>query len=58
LEDIAKKYNATPGQVALAWILAQGEDIVVIPGTKKIKVKVVSLLKVMGYTDLSCYSVP
>ncbi|KAJ7606326.1 NADP-dependent oxidoreductase domain-containing protein [Roridomyces roridus] len=31
------KYNATPGQVALAWVLAQGEDVIPIPGTKKIK---------------------
>ncbi|KAL0069264.1 Aldo-keto reductase str7 [Marasmius tenuissimus] len=37
LGDIGKKHNATPGQVTLAWILAQGDDFVVIPGTKKIK---------------------
>ncbi|KAJ8093213.1 Aldo-keto reductase str7 [Marasmius tenuissimus] len=37
LGDIGKKHDATPGQVTLAWILAQGDDIVVIPGTKKIK---------------------
>ncbi|KAH9477295.1 Aldo-keto reductase str7 [Psilocybe cubensis] len=37
LEEIGKKYNATAGQIALAWILAQGEDIIPIPGTKKIK---------------------
>jgi len=29
--------NATPGQVALAWVLAQGDDIVPIPGTKRRK---------------------
>lgn len=34
---IGKKYNATPGQVALAWLLAQGDDIIPIPGTRKIK---------------------
>ncbi|KAK0234593.1 NADP-dependent oxidoreductase domain-containing protein [Armillaria nabsnona] len=38
LKAIASKHNATPGQVTLAWILAQGNDFVVIPGTKKIKV--------------------
>lgn len=27
--------QATPAQVALAWLLAQGEDIVPIPGTKR-----------------------
>ncbi|SJL06546.1 related to pyridoxine 4-dehydrogenase [Armillaria ostoyae] len=37
LKAIATKHNATPGQVTLAWILAQGDDFVVIPGTKKIK---------------------
>uniref|UniRef100_A0A8H8CGA7 NADP-dependent oxidoreductase domain-containing protein n=1 Tax=Psilocybe cubensis TaxID=181762 RepID=A0A8H8CGA7_PSICU len=37
LQDIAKAHNATPGQVTLAWILAQGEDIIPIPGTKTVK---------------------
>lgn len=35
LEDIAAAHKATPAQVALAWVLAQGEDIVPIPGTKR-----------------------
>lgn len=35
LEDIAAKHGRTPAQVALAWILAQGDDIVPIPGTKR-----------------------
>ena len=35
LEEIASAMAATPAQVALAWVLAQGEDIVPIPGTKK-----------------------
>lgn len=35
LEDIAAANRATPAQVALAWLLAQGEDIVPIPGTKR-----------------------
>ncbi|CAF1419819.1 unnamed protein product [Adineta ricciae] len=34
---IAKKKGCTPGQLTLAWILAQGEDFIVIPGTSKIK---------------------
>ncbi|HSV10292.1 MAG TPA: aldo/keto reductase, partial [Hanamia sp.] len=29
--------NCTPAQLALAWVLAQGEDIIPIPGTKKRK---------------------
>jgi aryl-alcohol dehydrogenase-like predicted oxidoreductase len=34
---IAESKNATPAQLALAWVLAQGEDIIPIPGTKKRK---------------------
>ncbi|KAI9455551.1 NADP-dependent oxidoreductase domain-containing protein [Boletus coccyginus] len=37
LQNVGKEYNATAGQVALAWLLAQGEDVIPIPGTKKIK---------------------
>jgi aryl-alcohol dehydrogenase-like predicted oxidoreductase len=37
LERIAKDHGATKAQVALAWLLAQGEDIVPIPGTKQQK---------------------
>lgn len=33
---IAERKHATPAQVALAWVLAQGENIVPIPGTRKI----------------------
>ena len=35
LEVSAKEKKVTPGQLALAWVLAQGEDIVPIPGTTK-----------------------
>jgi aryl-alcohol dehydrogenase-like predicted oxidoreductase len=31
---MAKEKKCTPGQLALAWVLAQGDDIVPIPGTK------------------------
>ncbi|KAF9008393.1 Aldo/keto reductase [Cyathus striatus] len=37
LEEIANKHNATAGQIALAWLLAQGQDIIPIPGTRRIK---------------------
>jgi aryl-alcohol dehydrogenase-like predicted oxidoreductase len=37
VEEIATAHEATPAQVALAWVLAQGGDIVPIPGTKRIK---------------------
>ncbi|MBV8551469.1 MAG: aldo/keto reductase [Acidobacteriaceae bacterium] len=36
LENIAKRKNATPGQIALAWLLAQKPWIVPIPGTTKL----------------------
>jgi len=35
LEPIAKEKNCTPAQLALAWLLAQGQDIIPIPGTKR-----------------------
>ena len=37
IEAIAREKGITPGQLALAWVLAQGEDIVPIPGTKRRK---------------------
>ncbi|EIW77950.1 Aldo keto reductase [Coniophora puteana RWD-64-598 SS2] len=37
LKKVGESYDATAGQVALAWLLAQGEDVIPIPGTKKIK---------------------
>jgi aryl-alcohol dehydrogenase-like predicted oxidoreductase len=33
--EMARETGVTPGQLALAWVLAQGEDIVPIPGTKR-----------------------
>ncbi|MBX9883884.1 MAG: aldo/keto reductase [Novosphingobium sp.] len=35
VKAIAAELGATPAQIALAWLLAQGEDIVPIPGTKR-----------------------
>ena len=37
LETIAQRRTSTPAQVALAWLLARGNDIVPIPGTKRRK---------------------
>ncbi len=37
VERLAEQKNVKPGQIALAWVLAQGQDIVPIPGTKHIK---------------------
>ncbi|MHA7217541.1 aldo/keto reductase [Arthrobacter sp. MDT1-48-3] len=36
VDDVAQQAGATPGQVALAWLLAQGDDIAPIPGTKQV----------------------
>jgi aryl-alcohol dehydrogenase-like predicted oxidoreductase len=36
VESVARELGAKPGQVALAWLLARGEDIVPIPGTKRV----------------------
>jgi aryl-alcohol dehydrogenase-like predicted oxidoreductase len=35
IERIAAEKNCTPAQLALAWVLAQGQDVVPIPGTKR-----------------------
>jgi aryl-alcohol dehydrogenase-like predicted oxidoreductase len=37
VEEIASEKGVTTSQLALAWVLAQGEDIVPIPGTKRVK---------------------
>jgi aryl-alcohol dehydrogenase-like predicted oxidoreductase len=37
IEEIAKEKGVKPSQLALAWVLAQGDDIVPIPGTKRRK---------------------
>ena len=36
VEAVASEIDATPAQVALAWLLAQGDDIAPIPGTKRV----------------------
>ncbi|WP_159800844.1 aldo/keto reductase [Arthrobacter zhaoguopingii] len=37
VDAVAKKLGATPGQVVLAWLLAQGGDLAPIPGTRRIE---------------------
>jgi aryl-alcohol dehydrogenase-like predicted oxidoreductase len=37
VEAIAFRLGVTPGQLALAWLLAQGPDVVPIPGTKRVR---------------------
>ncbi|MET0784614.1 aldo/keto reductase [Orlajensenia leifsoniae] len=36
VEQVAAEVGATPAQIALAWLLAQGDDIAPIPGTKRV----------------------
>ncbi|MBB5886486.1 aldo/keto reductase [Xanthomonas sp. LMG 8992] len=36
VRELAQTKGVTPGQLALAWVLAQGEDLVPIPGTKRL----------------------
>jgi aryl-alcohol dehydrogenase-like predicted oxidoreductase len=37
ITEIAQEKRVTPSQLALAWVLAQGEDVVPIPGTKRVE---------------------
>jgi aryl-alcohol dehydrogenase-like predicted oxidoreductase len=37
IRELAREKGCTPAQLALAWVLAQGEDIVPIPGTKRVR---------------------
>ena len=37
VKSIASAHGCAPGQVALAWVLAQGEHVLTIPGTKRVK---------------------
>jgi len=48
VKELADAKGCTPGQLALAWLLAQGEHIVPIPGTKKVN----RLRENMGAADV------
>jgi aryl-alcohol dehydrogenase-like predicted oxidoreductase len=37
VRDVAKRKGCEPSQIALSWLLAQGDDVVPIPGTKRVK---------------------
>ena len=37
VKAVAARHDATPAQIALAWLLAQGEHIVPIPGTRRVE---------------------
>ena len=53
---IAASKGCTPGQLALAWVLAQGDDVIPIPGTKKVRYleeNVAAVDIVLGKDDLA-----
>jgi aryl-alcohol dehydrogenase-like predicted oxidoreductase len=55
VEEIAQEHKCTPAQLALAWVLAQGDDIVPIPGTrhpKRVEENVGALNVVLSENDL------
>jgi aryl-alcohol dehydrogenase-like predicted oxidoreductase len=55
VEEIAKEHKCTPAQLALAWVIAQGDDIVPIPGTrhpKRVEENVGALDIVLSENDL------
>src|ERR1700686_313453 len=55
VEEIAKEHKCTPAQLALAWVLAQGDDIVPIPGTRhpeRVEENVAALNVVLSESDL------
>jgi aryl-alcohol dehydrogenase-like predicted oxidoreductase len=37
VSELAAEFGATPSQLALAWVLAQGEDVLAIPGTRRVR---------------------
>ena len=55
VEEIAREHKCTPAQLALAWVLAQGDDIVPIPGTRhaaRVEENVGALQIVLSESDL------
>ncbi|HMG12563.1 MAG TPA: aldo/keto reductase [Gemmatimonadaceae bacterium] len=53
--EIAKEHKCTPAQLALAWVLAQGDDIVPIPGTRhseRVEENIGALNVVLSESDL------
>jgi len=55
VEEMAKEHKCTPAQLALAWVLAQGDDIVPIPGTRhpeRVEENIGALNVVLSENDL------
>lgn len=57
LKRIGERHGATAGQVALAWLLAQGDDVIPIPGTRKQKVRRLPIVSRLSSLTVHC-SVP
>ena len=56
VRQVAARRQATPGQVALAWLLSRGEDVVPIPGTKRrayLEENVAAAALALGPADLA-----
>ena len=56
VKEVAGRLGVTPGQVALAWVLAQGDDVVPIPGTKRtryLEENLAALEVTLGADDLA-----
>lgn len=53
MKEIADAKGATPGQLALAWLLHQGGDIAPIPGTKRLEENAGSAEVKLASDDLS-----
>jgi aryl-alcohol dehydrogenase-like predicted oxidoreductase len=56
VREIAARHHATPAQIALAWLLRKGDDVVPIPGTKRrthLEDNVGALQVTLGADDLS-----
>jgi aryl-alcohol dehydrogenase-like predicted oxidoreductase len=51
IRDIANRKSCTPAQIALAWLFAQGDDIVAIPGTRSVE----RLVENAASIDISLY---
>jgi aryl-alcohol dehydrogenase-like predicted oxidoreductase len=49
VKALAGERGCTPGQLALAWVLAQGEHIVPIPGTRRVR----NLVENLGAVEVS-----
>ena len=53
MKTIGEQHDATAGQVALAWLLAQGDNVIPIPGTMKEKVSSQTGILITN-SDLDC----